>query len=74
MLLGLFLLIIGIILLLKNLGIIVISQGFWSVVGPVILILLGIYIMSVVQRGRQYRNWLIKRFWGTDDDTTNRTM
>ena len=68
MLLGLFLLIVGIILLLKNLGIIVIAAGFWAVLGPAILIALGLYIMSIVQRGRQYRNWLIKRFWGHDND------
>ena len=63
MLLGLFLFALGLILLLKNLGILQITGSFWGILGPVLLLVLGLYIMMIVQKGRQYRHWLLSRYW-----------
>jgi uncharacterized membrane protein YesL len=66
--LGLLLFALGLVLLLKNLGILQIAGSFWGVLGPVILIVLGLYIMMLVQKGRQYRHWLLSKYWKSRDD------
>ena len=68
MFLGLFLVILGALLLFKNLGLIVLPASVWSILYPVILIALGLWIVSLVQRGRQYKHWMMNRHWGSRDD------
>lgn len=68
MLLGLFLVILGGLLLLKNLGVIVLPASVWSILYPIILIVLGFYLIMLVQRGRQYKHWMMNRYWGRSDD------
>ena len=68
MLLGLFLVILGGLLLLKNLGIIILPASIWSILYPIILIALGLWIVSLVQRGRAYKHWMMNKYWGRRDD------
>lgn len=68
MILGLFLMILGLLLLLRNLGLITLPASVWSVLYPIILVLLGIWIMALVQRGRHYKHWMMNRYWGRRDD------
>lgn len=71
MFLGLFLVILGGLILLKNLGIIVLPASVWSIFYPVVLIALGLWIVNLVQRGRQYKHWMMNRYGGRrnlDDD------
>jgi len=50
MYLGLFLMILGVLLLLKNLGII--AADFWSILCPLIIVFFGI-LMLFVRKGRR---------------------
>ena len=50
MYLGLFLMILGVLLLLKNLGII--AADFWAILWPLIIVFFGI-LMLFVRRGRR---------------------
>ncbi|MEJ0021196.1 MAG: DUF5668 domain-containing protein [Candidatus Doudnabacteria bacterium] len=68
MFLGLFLVILGALLLFKNLGLIVLPASVWSILYPVILIVLGLWLISIVQRGRAYKHWMMNRYWGRRDD------
>lgn len=60
--------ILGALLLLKNLGLIVLPASVWSILYPVILIALGLWIVSLVQRGRQYKHWMMNKYWGPRDN------
>ena len=74
MLLGLFLFVLGLILLLKNLGILQITGSFWGILGPVLLLVLGLYIMMLVQKGRQYRHWLLGKYWKDKNDVMDNDL
>ena len=63
MILGLFLLLLGIVFFLKNLGIIVLPSSFWSFIWPLLLVVTGIYVAMAAHRGRQYKHWLFNRSW-----------
>ena len=45
------------------LGIIMLPVSMWAVFWPALLIVIGVYIVMGVQRGRYYRDWLNKRPW-----------
>ena len=68
MFLGLFLVILGALLLFKNLGLITLPASVWSIMYPLILIALGLWIVSLVQRGRQAKHWMMNKYWGSRDD------
>ncbi len=59
---GLIVLLIGLVFLLKNLG--VITRGFWTIFWPIIIILIGID-MLVGKRWHRWRGWSCGpwRFW-----------
>jgi uncharacterized integral membrane protein len=67
MILGLFLVLLGIVFFLKNLGIIVLPNSFWSFMWPLLLIVIGIYMAMAAHRGRQYKHWLFNRGWKRND-------
>jgi len=69
MLLGTFLVLLGAVLLLKNLGVIILPASVWSILYPIILIALGLWIVNLVRRGRHYKHWMMNRYWGRKDDS-----
>ena len=67
MLLGIFLVILGAMFLLKNLGLIALPVSFWSLVWPILILLIGIHIIIGVRRGKRYKEWFTRRWSGRDD-------
>ena len=57
---GIFLILIGVVFFLKNLGLIELPSSFWSFLWPLILIVVGVHITIAVRRARQYKHWLFK--------------
>ena len=57
---GTFLVLIGVVFFLKNLGLIVLPNSFWSFLWPLLLIVIGVHIAIAAQRARQYKHWLFK--------------
>ena len=68
MILGTFLVLIGIVFFLKNLGLIVLPSSFWSFIWPLLIILVGVHIAIGAQRARQYKHWLFKSWRGDDSE------
>ena len=68
MILGLFLLCLGLVFLLRNLGLIILPANFWSVFYPIVLIVLGLYLALAAHKGRKYREMFMGRFRRKSDD------
>ncbi len=63
MILGIFIIVLGLVLLLRNLGLITLPTGFWSLFFPLFLIVIGIYIIMAVKKGKEYWDQAIKKFF-----------
>lgn len=57
MIVGLFLLIMGVVYLLNNLGVIHLAASFWSIFWPTVLIVVGFYLLVLAMRWRRYSWW-----------------
>ncbi len=68
MLIGLLFIVIGILTLLKNLGIVSFQGGFWSVFYPLALIMVGLYLVLAVRRGKKRWDWVRTKFIDNSDD------
>lgn len=66
MILGLFLILLGVVFFLRNLGIIVLPNTFWAFIWPLLLVVIGVYVAIAAQRGRQYKHWLFNRSWNRE--------
>jgi uncharacterized membrane protein len=62
MILGIFIIVLGLVLLLRNLGLITLPTGFWSLFFPLFLIVIGIYIIMAVKKGKEYWDRAIDKF------------
>ncbi|HLE17752.1 MAG TPA: DUF5668 domain-containing protein [Syntrophales bacterium] len=62
MILGIFIIIFGLVLLLRNLGLITLPISFWSLFSPLFLIVIGIYVIIAVKKGKEYWDQAIKKF------------
>ncbi len=62
MILGIFTIVLGLMLLLRNLGLITLPTGFWSLFFPLFLIVIGIYIIMAVKKGKEYWERAIEKF------------
>jgi hypothetical protein len=62
MILGIFIIVLGSVLLLRNLGLITLPAGFWSLFFPLFLIVIGIYIIIAVKKGKEYWDRAIEKF------------
>ncbi len=70
MILGLFLLCLGLVFLLRNLGLIILPANFWSVFYPIVLIVLGLYLALAAHKGRRYKEMFMGRLKRNRDDET----
>ena len=70
MILGLFLLCLGLVFLLRNLGLIILPANFWAVFYPIVLIVLGLYLALAAHKGRKYKEMFMGRFKRNGDDET----
>lgn len=62
MILGILLIFIGALYLLKNLGLVVLPTSFWSLLYPLIVIVLGIHFVNWALRGRKYKDAFVDRY------------
>ncbi len=62
MILGIFIVVFGLVLLLRNLGLITLPISFWSLFFPLFLMMIGIYVIMAVKKGREYWDQAIKKF------------
>jgi hypothetical protein len=62
MILGIFIIVFGLVLLLRNLGLISLPISFWSLFFPLFLIVGGIYIIIAVKKGKEYWDRAIEKF------------
>lgn len=58
MMLGIIIIVLGTAFLLRNLGVISFDAGFWSVFYPLVLIVIGLFIMLVTHKGRKLLRWI----------------
>ena len=63
MILGIFIIVMGLVLLLRNLGLIALPASFWSIFFPLFLVVSGIYIIIAVKKGKAYWDQAIKKFF-----------
>lgn len=56
MLFGAILVFLGVVYLLDNLGILNINQNFWNILWPIVLIVIGIYILEGSAKFRKIKN------------------
>jgi len=61
MILGAVLIILGVVFLLKDLGLISLTTGFWSLFWPAILVVIGLYVVLAEVRIRRFKNSLAGR-------------
>jgi cytochrome c-type biogenesis protein CcmH/NrfF len=62
MILGLFFILFGGLLLLKELGLITITVSLWALALPVLLLVIGVYIVLGALKTRKYRDMMIRKF------------
>lgn len=62
MILGIFIIVLGLALLLRNLGLMAFPASFWSLFFPLFLIVIGIYIIIAVKKGKEYWDRAIEKF------------
>lgn len=62
MILGIFIIVLGFVLLLRNLGLITLPTSFWSLFLPLFLMVIGIYIIIAVKKGKEYWDRAIEKF------------
>jgi energy-converting hydrogenase Eha subunit C len=63
MLIGIALLIIGLIYLLRNLHIIALPVSFADILWPIILILIGAYILLGITKARRYKREAFRKYF-----------
>lgn len=68
MILGIFLILIGVVYLLKNLGFIVLPASFWSLLYPLLLVVIGIYLVIGARKGKHYLDLFLHKAWKGKDD------
>jgi uncharacterized membrane protein len=54
--------VLGLVLLLRNLGLITLPISFWSLFFPLFLMVIGIYVIMAVKKGKEYWDQAIKKF------------
>ena len=60
MIFGTFLILIGVVFFMKNLGLLELPSTFWSFLWPLAIIMIGVHVVIGAQRARQYKHWLFK--------------
>lgn len=66
MILGTFLVLIGVVFFLKNLGLLELPSSFWSFIWPLLLVVIGVHIAVGAKRAREYKHWLFKSWRGEE--------
>lgn len=62
MILGILLIFIGALFLLKNLGLVQLPASIWSLLYPLIIIIIGIHLVNWTLRGRKYKDAFVDRY------------
>ena len=66
MIIGSLVIFLGIILLLRNLGIIELPTSVWSIFYPLVFIVVGIYMIIGTRKGREWGSRICGKFSGKD--------
>ncbi|KKR18299.1 MAG: hypothetical protein UU65_C0002G0266 [candidate division CPR2 bacterium GW2011_GWC1_41_48] len=72
MLIGTALLIIGLIYLLANLNLITLPVSFLDILWPLLLILVGAYILLAFTKARRYKRWAFRKYFRDSDRDMDR--
>lgn len=68
MIIGFLFLIVGVLVLLKNLGFISFPGNFWSLFYPLALVVIGLYLVLAAKGGRKCMNWVKEQFENRSDE------
>lgn len=68
MIIGVLVIFLGVILLLKNLGLIELPASVWSIFYPLVFIVIGLYLAIFTQKGKRWGRKIADKMSGNNDD------